>query len=145
MRDGDEFAIALHADDGQLVVGIRPDGSIAQGPDYQPDEAAREFWEAITRAAHSAAPWAEEPARITGAMVRAAAEAIEDEKHDYSDKIINKEEFAEKKAEDMIGYGADGANNRLGGEFNRKARRNADKAHRRSMEALKKMEKEADF
>ncbi|MCQ8831740.1 hypothetical protein, partial [Streptomyces malaysiensis] len=59
MNEGDEFAIALHADDGTLIVGIRPDGSIQQGPNYRPDEAAREFWDAVTRAAHSAAPWTE--------------------------------------------------------------------------------------
>lgn len=52
-----EFAIALHADDGTLIVGIRPDGSIAQGPNYRPDDAAREFWDAVTRAAQAASPW----------------------------------------------------------------------------------------
>lgn len=52
-----EFVIQLHADDGTLIVGIRPDGSIQQGPNYQPDEAAREFWDAVTRAAQSTAPW----------------------------------------------------------------------------------------
>lgn len=80
MTAADDFAIALHADDGTLIVGIRPDGSIVQGPNYQPDRAAREFWEAVTRAARSAAPWAEQgPSPITAAMVRAAAEAMEDE------------------------------------------------------------------
>lgn len=55
-----EFVIALHADDGTLIVGIRTDGSIERGPNYRPNEAAREFWEAVTRAAHSAAPWTEQ-------------------------------------------------------------------------------------
>ncbi|WP_445520418.1 hypothetical protein [Streptomyces sp. NEAU-174] len=54
------FVIALHSDDGTLIVGIRPDGSIQQGPNYQPDAAAAEFWDAVTRAAHSAAPWTEQ-------------------------------------------------------------------------------------
>ncbi|MGY0062861.1 hypothetical protein ACWY4P_41050 [Streptomyces sp. LZ34] len=52
-----EFVIALHEDDGTLIVGVRPDGSIVQGPNYRPDEAAAEFWDAVTRAAHSASPW----------------------------------------------------------------------------------------
>ncbi|MET9517401.1 hypothetical protein [Streptomyces sp. NPDC002994] len=52
-----EYVIALRADDGTLIVGIRPDGSIARGPNYQPDSAAVEFWDAVTRAAQAAAPW----------------------------------------------------------------------------------------
>lgn len=52
-----EFVIALHEDDGTLVVGIRPDGSIQPGPNYQPDAAAQEFWDAVTRAAQAANPW----------------------------------------------------------------------------------------
>ncbi|MEU1787131.1 hypothetical protein ABZ553_14900 [Streptomyces sparsogenes] len=52
-----DFAIALRADDGTLIVGIRPDGSIQQGPNYRPDEAAREFWDAVTHVAQAASPW----------------------------------------------------------------------------------------
>lgn len=52
-----EFVLALRDDDGTLIVGIRPDGSIATGPTYQPDAAAREFWDAVTRAAQAANPW----------------------------------------------------------------------------------------
>jgi len=52
-----EFAIALREDDGTLIVGIRPDGSITTGPRYEPDAAAREFWDAVTRAAQAANPW----------------------------------------------------------------------------------------
>lgn len=52
-----EFVIALRADDGTLTVGIRPDGSIACGPNYQPDAAAREFWDAVSRAAAAANPF----------------------------------------------------------------------------------------
>lgn len=52
-----EFAIALHEDDGTLIIGIRPDGSIHRGPNYQPDTAAIEFWDAVTRAAQAASPW----------------------------------------------------------------------------------------
>ncbi|MCX4704377.1 hypothetical protein [Streptomyces sp. NBC_01373] len=52
-----EFALALYEDDGTLLVGIRPDGQLERGPNYQPDAAAREFWDAVTRAAQSASPW----------------------------------------------------------------------------------------
>jgi hypothetical protein len=52
-----EFLVALHEDDGTLIVGIRPDGHITTGPNYQPDAAAREFWDAVTRAAQAANPW----------------------------------------------------------------------------------------
>lgn len=51
-----EFLVSLREDDGTLIVGIRPDGSIATGPTYQPDAAAREFWDAVTRAAQAASP-----------------------------------------------------------------------------------------
>lgn len=51
-----EFAIALYEDDGTLTLGIHPDGSIERGPNYQPDEAAQEFWDAVTRAAVAASP-----------------------------------------------------------------------------------------
>lgn len=51
------FAIALHEDDGTLLVGIHPDGQIETGPNYQPDAAASEFWDAVTRAAQAANPW----------------------------------------------------------------------------------------
>lgn len=51
------YVVALYADDGQLTVGIRPDGQIETGPNYEPDAAAREFWDAVTRAAQSASPW----------------------------------------------------------------------------------------
>lgn len=52
-----EFLVQLREDDGTLIVGIRPDGSIQRGPTYQPDAAAREFWDAVTRAAQAASPW----------------------------------------------------------------------------------------
>ena len=55
--DPSEFVIALHEDDGTLIVGIRPDGQITTGPSYQPDAAAREFWDAVTRAAQATSPW----------------------------------------------------------------------------------------
>ena len=51
-----EYLVSLREDDGTLIVGIRPDGSITTGPTYQPDAAAREFWDAITRAAQAASP-----------------------------------------------------------------------------------------
>jgi hypothetical protein len=52
-----EFALELREDDGTLIVGIHPDGQITTGPRYQPDPAAREFWDAVTRAAQAASPW----------------------------------------------------------------------------------------
>lgn len=52
-----EFALALRTDDGELIVGIRADGSIERGPTYQPDAAAAEFWDAISRAAQAASPF----------------------------------------------------------------------------------------
>lgn len=52
-----EFVVALYENGGTLTVGIRPDGQIETGPNYQPETAAREFWDAVTRAAQSASPW----------------------------------------------------------------------------------------
>jgi len=52
-----EFLVSLREDDGTLIVGIHADGSIATGPRYEPDAAAREFWNAVTRAAQAANPW----------------------------------------------------------------------------------------
>lgn len=51
-----EFALALYADNGTLTLGIRPDGAVVTGPNYQPDAAATEFWDAVTRAAQAASP-----------------------------------------------------------------------------------------
>jgi hypothetical protein len=34
---------------GQPLVSIHPDGRTEFGPDYQPDEAARAFWDAVQR------------------------------------------------------------------------------------------------
>lgn len=34
-------------ENGEMLVGIKPDGQIEYGPNYTPDEAARRFWEAI--------------------------------------------------------------------------------------------------
>jgi hypothetical protein len=51
-----EFLVALREDDGTLIVGIRPSGHITTGPRYQPDPAARAFWDAVSRAAQSASP-----------------------------------------------------------------------------------------
>ncbi|WP_199546574.1 hypothetical protein [Streptomyces sp. N35] len=53
-----EYAVALYEDGtGTLIVGIHPDGQFDYGPSYEPDAAAREFWDAVTRAARSASPW----------------------------------------------------------------------------------------
>lgn len=52
-----DFVVALYEDGGTLLVGVRPDGQIETGPRYEPEAAAREFWDAVTRAAQSASPW----------------------------------------------------------------------------------------
>lgn len=52
-----EFVLQLREDDGTLTLGIRPDGSIERGPRYDPDTAAREFWDALSRAARAASPF----------------------------------------------------------------------------------------
>lgn len=54
-----DFALALRRDDGELIVGIRADGTVDTGPTYQPDETAREFWAALSRAAQAANPLGE--------------------------------------------------------------------------------------
>lgn len=41
--------ITINGTDGQPMVSIHPEGRIEYGPDYQPDEAARAFWDAIQR------------------------------------------------------------------------------------------------
>jgi hypothetical protein len=51
------YVVALYEDGGRLLVGIGPDGRVETGPNYVPDAAAREFWDAVTRAAQSASPW----------------------------------------------------------------------------------------
>lgn len=57
MSDVEEFTLALYEADGTLILGIRPDGRIKTGLSYEPDATAREFWDAVTRAAQSASPW----------------------------------------------------------------------------------------
>jgi len=42
-----EFAIALYNESGQLMIGLRHDGTSETGPNYNPDEAARMFWDAV--------------------------------------------------------------------------------------------------
>lgn len=44
-------AYVIPASNGRPLVTIRPDGSIEFGEDYQPDEAAGAFWEAVQRLA----------------------------------------------------------------------------------------------
>jgi hypothetical protein len=43
--------ISIPASNGRPLVTIRPDGTLEFGKDYQPDEAARAFWEAVQRLA----------------------------------------------------------------------------------------------
>jgi hypothetical protein len=38
---------SVHADDGSLMVAMHHDGHLEYGPAYQPDEAARRFWDGI--------------------------------------------------------------------------------------------------
>ena len=40
--------ITIAGDDGPLVT-IHPDGHLEYGPGYDPDEAARRFWDALQR------------------------------------------------------------------------------------------------
>jgi len=77
---------------------------------------------------------------VVFALVKWIPRAIEEERYDYSEKLINKEDFAQDQAEDMVGQGSDGADNRFGGEYNKKARKNINKASRRSMDRLKEMQ-----
>jgi hypothetical protein len=44
------MTINIPSTDGSPLVTIHPDGTLTYGPNYQPDEAARTFWEAL--AAH---------------------------------------------------------------------------------------------
>lgn len=39
--------IVIHGADRQPMVSIHPDGTLEYGPDYDPDEAARTFWDAL--------------------------------------------------------------------------------------------------
>ncbi|MFD9443372.1 hypothetical protein [Streptomyces sp. NPDC060001] len=41
--------VALHGEDGNVLVAVHPDGHLEYGPGYGPDEAARVFWEAVER------------------------------------------------------------------------------------------------
>ena len=43
------FAIAICADSGEFVVGIRRDGSVKYGLGFTADPAAREFWAALSK------------------------------------------------------------------------------------------------
>lgn len=40
-------SIAIRQTNGQPLVTINPDGRLEYGPGYEPDEAARLFWDAI--------------------------------------------------------------------------------------------------
>ncbi|MFF7476631.1 hypothetical protein [Streptomyces sp. NPDC008092] len=43
--------ITIMASHGRPLITIRPDGTLELGDDYQPDEAARAFWDAVRRLA----------------------------------------------------------------------------------------------
>lgn len=44
---------AIRGANGQTTVTVHHDGRLEYGPDYQPDEAARLFWEAVEQQARS--------------------------------------------------------------------------------------------
>jgi hypothetical protein len=39
--------ITINGDDGTPMVKIHPNGTLEYGPNYDPDEAARRFWDAM--------------------------------------------------------------------------------------------------
>ncbi|MEU9014291.1 hypothetical protein AB0D12_31880 [Streptomyces sp. NPDC048479] len=41
--------VAIRGNDGRPLVAIHPDGRTEFGPDYEPDAAARTFWDAVRR------------------------------------------------------------------------------------------------
>ncbi len=43
------FAIAISDASGAFLCGLRCDGTLKLGPNYQPDETARIFWEAMAK------------------------------------------------------------------------------------------------
>lgn len=43
------FTLMICGKDGHMIVGIKPDGQIDYGPGYDPDEAAKAFWQAMVR------------------------------------------------------------------------------------------------
>lgn len=46
--------IQINGNDGQFIVAIHPDGRVELGPDVSTDEAARQFWAALTQIAGQA-------------------------------------------------------------------------------------------
>ncbi len=42
--------LTIHGVGHEMLVTLRPDGTLEYGPNYHPDEAARLFWEAIAYA-----------------------------------------------------------------------------------------------
>jgi len=73
-------------------------------------------------------------------LVKYVPQWIGEKKKEQSEQLRKMEDHAQKKAEDMVGGDSPDLKNHLGGEFNRKARDNATKANRRSMDRLKQME-----
>lgn len=49
-------SITIRGTDGQALVTIRPTGVLEYGPGYEPDEAARLFWDALRRLAPARCP-----------------------------------------------------------------------------------------
>lgn len=45
--------IALYGDNHALLIAVHPDGRLEYGPDYEPDEAARRFWEGVEQHART--------------------------------------------------------------------------------------------
>lgn len=49
IRDPLYWIFQIHGPDGSMLVGLHPDGSLEYGPGYDPDDAAKVFWQAMTR------------------------------------------------------------------------------------------------
>lgn len=48
IREPGPWAMEIHGKDGQMMVRLDEDGSLTFGENYEPDEAARIFWQAVT-------------------------------------------------------------------------------------------------
>lgn len=68
-------AIELRGDGGGLLVAVHPDGRLEYGPGYEPDEAARRFWDGVEQYARTIQYGAPLNARID-AELKAGQDAI---------------------------------------------------------------------
>lgn len=47
VRQEPEYVIQINGNNNKLMVGIKPDGTLVCGENYDPDEAAKIFWKAL--------------------------------------------------------------------------------------------------